>query len=102
MGIYKKSSPRLSSNFFQIALATGVLFGITYGACILINEAKSLSKKEIIFVAVFLSILHSAIEDPLLFAIYKASFTQIVIFRLIWAIIFSIIAIKFYKKIKLK
>ncbi len=82
------------------ALGTGILLGITYGAGILINESKSMSKKDIIFVAVFLSILHSVIEDPLLFVIYGASFTQIVTFRLIWAIIFAVLAVIFYERFK--
>jgi len=80
----------------SFAMGAGLLLGITYGAGVLISEAKNMSKKEILFVATFLSICHSVIEDTLLFVIYGASFTQIIAIRVVWATILSYLVVKFY------
>ncbi len=92
-----KSKLKHKNVSFGFAMGSGLFLGITYGAGILINEAKSMSKKEILFIATFLSIAHSIIEDPLLFVIYGADFTTIVAIRLLWAIIITLIVVKFYK-----
>ncbi len=92
-----KSKLKHKNVSFGFAMGAGLFLGITYGAGILINEAKSMSKKEILIIVTFLSIAHSIIEDPLLFVIYGADFTTIVAIRLLWAIIIALIVVKFYK-----
>ena len=76
------------------SLITGLILGITYGAGILIEEKKKLSKKEIFFIATFLMICHSIIEDTALFALFGASVIILVSIRLFLAIGVSFIITK--------
>lgn len=84
----KNSEKNISKPF---SLLVGVFLGITYGAGILIKEAKSgtLTKKEIFFIASFLSICHAIIEDTLLFVIFGADFTAVVVIRTVFAFVFA-------------
>jgi len=47
----------------------GIIFGIAYGAGVLIEEARSgrLSWKDIFLINVFLSVCHAVVEDTALF-----------------------------------
>jgi hypothetical protein len=83
-------------------LLVGVFLGITYGAGILIDEVKSgkMKKEDVFYVATFLMICHAIIEDTLLFVIFGADFTMVIIIRTIAAIIFSWILLKVYIKYK--
>jgi len=78
------------------SIITGIILGITYGAGILIAEKNRLSKKELLFVGTFLMIAHSLIEDPLLFVLFGANFWILVSIRVILAVIFSYLVVKFY------
>ncbi|WP_320034251.1 nucleoside recognition domain-containing protein [Halarcobacter sp.] len=93
----KKFEKNLSRNF---SIFVGVILGITYGAGILIKEAKSssLTKRDIFFIGTFLMICHAIIEDTLLFVIFNANLYIIVVFRVIAAIIFSIFLLKLYDR----
>jgi len=85
------------SKTFSIII--GFFLGITYGAAILIEESKNMKKSDIFFIATFLSICHSVIEDTLLFVIFGANFTIVVLIRLIAAIIIAYILTFLYKKV---
>lgn len=93
----KKFEKNLSRNF---SIFVGVILGITYGAGILIKEAKSnsLTKRDIFFIGTFLMICHAIIEDTLLFVIFNANLYIIVVFRVIAAILFSFLLLKLYDK----
>jgi hypothetical protein len=95
--IVQEYQQKVSASFSIIA---GLILGITYGAGILINEAKSgaLSKKEIFYIGTFLMICHSIIEDTLLFVIFGANYWILVLVRLVYAIIFSYILVKIFFK----
>ena len=56
-------------------LLTGLIFGISYGAGVLIPQARSgeLDPKQIFLVASFLGICHALVEDTLLFVAVGAS-----------------------------
>jgi len=86
----KKSQKNISKSF---SILVGVFLGITYGAGILIEEVKSnnISKKDIFYIATFLSICHAIIEDTLLFVIFGADFTMVIAIRTIGAIILAYI-----------
>jgi len=73
------------------SLTVGIFLGITYGAGILIKEVDSgkINKKDIFFIGTFLMICHAIIEDTLLFVIFGADFTMVVVIRTIAAIIIS-------------
>lgn len=64
--------------FRQVALfplLTGLIFGISYGAGVLIPQARSgeLDPKQIFLIAAFLGICHALVEDTLLFVAVGAS-----------------------------
>ena len=84
----------LSASF---SIITGIILGITYGAGVLIVEKDKLTKKELLYVGTFLMIAHSLIEDPLLFVLFGANFWVLVGIRLVLAVIFSYLVVKFYK-----
>jgi len=81
----------------SFSIITGIILGITYGAGVLIAEKDKLSKKELLYVGTFLMIAHSLIEDPLLFVLFGANFWVLVGIRLILAVVFSYLVVRFYK-----
>ena len=92
----KKSKKNISKSF---SLGVGILLGITYGAGILINEAKnkSLNREDLFYVSNFLMICHAIIEDTMLFVIFGADFTVVIIIRLSFALFLSFILLKIYQ-----
>ena len=91
-----ESQKNVSKGF---SIVVGIILGITYGAGILINEAKSeaLSKSDLFYIGTFLMICHAIIEDTLLFVIFGADFTMVIAIRTIAAIILSYIFLKIYQ-----
>ena len=77
-----------------MALVTGVLIGITYGAGVLIKEAKYMTRKQVISVCYFLMVAHAIIEDTLLFVFFGADIILLVTIRLFFAsLAFTIISL---------
>ncbi len=97
----KQSQKNVSKGF---SITVGIILGITYGAGILIKEVESgnISKDDIFYIGTFLMICHAVIEDTLLFVIFGADFTMVVVIRTIAAIIISYILLQWYKKRELK
>lgn len=93
----KESKKNVSKGF---SLMVGIFLGITYGGGILINEANSgkIQKRDIFYIGTFLMICHAIIEDTLLFVIFGADFTLVVVIRTISAIIISYILLLFYER----
>ena len=93
----KKSGKNISKNF---SIAVGVFLGITYGAGILIKEAQSssLTKNDIFYIGTFLMISHAIIEDTLLFVIFGADFTTVVVIRTIAAIFISYLMLYWFNR----
>ncbi len=69
-------------------LLSGLIFGLFYGAGLIIDFLKNsrLNAKETLAILVFLSIFHSAFEDTLLFLAAGANFFLITIPRVILAL----------------
>ena len=90
-----ESQKNVSKGF---SIVVGVILGITYGAGILIQEAKSgsISKADLFYIGTFLMICHAIIEDTLLFVIFGADFTMVIAIRTIAAIIVSYLFLKVY------
>jgi len=86
MKFIKNSKKNINKSF---SIIVGVFLGITYGAGILLSEANNLKKSDIFYIATFLMICHAIIEDTLLFVIFGADFTIVVIVRTIWALVFA-------------
>jgi len=74
-----------------VSIVAGLLLGITYGAGIIISEVEkgTLTKIDILYIATFLMICHSVIEDVLLFVIFGANGWIILTIRVILAIVVS-------------
>jgi len=91
-----ESQKNVSKGF---SILVGVILGITYGAGILIQEAKSgaISKADLFYIGTFLMICHAIIEDTLLFVIFGADFTMVIVIRTVAAIILSYIFLKMYE-----
>lgn len=68
-------------------LMTGILFGISYGAGVLIPQAQSgeLSRKQVFLTALFLCLCHAVFEDTLLFALVGANAWVVVLTRFVAA-----------------
>ena len=94
----QKYQEKVNTSF---SIMAGLILGITYGAGILIHEVKSgsLSKVDIFYIATFLMICHSVIEDVLLFVIFGANGWAVIMIRLIMAFVFSYILLKIYAMI---
>ena len=88
----------------SFSIMAGLILGITYGAGILIHEAKTgnLSKFDLFYIATFLMICHSIIEDVLLFVIFGANGWIVAAVRLVMAFVFSYILVKIYKNLEKK
>jgi hypothetical protein len=70
-------------------LMTGLIFGISYGAGVLIPQAQSgdLDKRQIFLVAAFLMICHAVFEDTLLFVVVGGTGWVMVVTRFVAAVI---------------
>lgn len=77
-------------------LLIGLLFGLSYGAGIIIESARenNLSKKDLYVLMIFLIACHAVVEDTLLFVVVGANLWLLLGLRLGTAIIISIIASK--------
>ncbi|MEA1914907.1 MAG: nucleoside recognition protein [Campylobacterota bacterium] len=93
----QESAKNVSKGF---SITVGIFLGITYGAGILIEEAKSgaISKADLFYIGTFLMICHAIIEDTLLFVIFGADFTMVIVIRTVAAIILSSLLLFFYKR----
>jgi hypothetical protein len=91
----QQSSKNISKSF---SIGVGVILGITYGAGILIKEAQSgnIKKEDLFYIGTFLMICHAIIEDTLLFVIFGADLTIVILVRIISAIIISYILLFIY------
>jgi hypothetical protein len=76
-------------------LVTGLIFGISYGAGVLIPQARSgeLDRKQIFLVAAFLTICHAVLEDTFLFVVVGGKAWVMVTARFLTALlVISILA----------
>ncbi len=104
LGIASKLSKMLNpmtrlfsmSDKAALPLLVGTIFGITYGAGVIIDASSSgrLTRQECFILGVFLSICHAVIEDTLLFAALGASAWIMVLCRLILAILITLVIVR--------
>ena len=76
-----------------IPIMTGIVFGLSYGAGVIIDAAKSgeLSYRDLYLINIFLIIFHSVFEDTAIFAVIGADAAFLIVSRLILAIIVTFI-----------
>ncbi|WP_028309182.1 nucleoside recognition domain-containing protein [Desulfitibacter alkalitolerans] len=81
-----------------LPLMAGLIFGITFGAGLIIQAVREghLSGKDIVIVNVFLALCHSLIEDTFLFVVLGASAVTLISVRLIFALIITFILARYY------
>lgn len=84
----------------SFSILVGQLLGITYGAGILIREADSghLQRRDIFFIATFLMICHSIIEDALLFVLFGANYWVIIGVRISFALSASFLLLQLFSR----
>lgn len=84
-----------------LPLMAGLIFGITFGAGLIIQAVREghLSGKDIVVVNVFLALCHSLIEDTFLFVALGASAVTLISVRLIFALIITFILVHYYDRI---
>lgn len=77
-------------------LAVGIIFGISYGAGVLIKSSEDgdLDGVSLFIVSVFLAACHAIVEDTLLFVAVGASGTIIILMRVLVALFTTIIVSK--------
>ena len=90
----KNSAKHLSKGF---SIMTGIILGVTYGAGILIKESNTLNRSDLFYIATFLSICHAIIEDTLLFVIFGADFTMVIVIRTVWALVLAYLLTSMHK-----
>ena len=94
------------AKFFNISnesifpLLIGIIFGLAYGAGIIIDstEEGNLSKRDLYVLVIFLLACHAIFEDTLIFAAVGANLWLIFTIRLIVAIIISYFAARIIDK----
>lgn len=81
-----------------LPLMAGLIFGITFGAGLIIQAVREghLSGKDIVIVNVFLALCHSLIEDTFLFVALGASAVILISVRLIFALSITFILTHHY------
>lgn len=91
----------LSSGKASIPLLAGLIFGLAYGAGIIIDSAKEeeLSQKDVYLVSVFLIACHAVVEDTLLFVPLGINVLPLLLIRLSVAIVITIITARVWKRL---
>lgn len=85
-----------------VTLLAGLLFGIAYGAGVIIQTAKeeNLSKKDIYLVSIFLVSCHAVIEDTLIFAPLGINVLYLLLVRVALALVLTIATASFWRKVE--
>lgn len=85
-----------------VTLLAGLLFGIAYGAGVIIQTAKeeNLSKKDIYLVSIFLVSCHAIIEDTLIFAPLGINVFYLLLVRVALALVLTIATASFWRKVE--
>lgn len=83
-------------------LAAGIVFGLAYGAGVMIQAAKEdgVSKKDLYLALLFLVSCHAVIEDTLLFAPLGIPIWPLLLIRLIVAILLTMIVSFVWKRVE--
>lgn len=87
MGVSKESA---------FPLAIGLVFGLAYGAGVIIQSAKegNLDKRSLILISIFLVCCHAVVEDSLIFVAIGANGFFLLTVRLVTALILTVLISK--------
>jgi hypothetical protein len=83
-----------------LTLMAGLVFGIAYGAGVMIQAAQEdgLSSRDIYLVSIFLVICHAVIEDTLLFLPVGIPLLPLLLLRIVLACVLTFIVAQFWRK----
>ena len=94
----------LSSGKTSVPLLAGIIFGLAYGAGVIIESAKeeNLSKKDLYLLSIFLVSSHAVIEDTLIFIPLGINVVPLLVIRVIVAFVITMITAKVWKRLIVK
>lgn len=81
-------------------LAAGLLFGLAYGAGVMIQAVKEdgVSKKDATLAFIFLAGCHAVVEDTLIFVPLGIPVLPLLLIRLVMAVLITVVVATFWKK----
>lgn len=81
-----------------LPLVAGLVFGISYGAGIIIHSARegTLTYRDVYMINLFLVICHSVFEDTIILAAIGTKWLPVLIFRLILASVICVLVARFW------
>ncbi len=87
-----------------VTLMAGIVFGIAFGAGVIIQAAKedNLSKKDLYLVSIFLVICHAVIEDTLIFVPLGINVLPLLLIRILLAILVTALTAKVWSMLQEK
>lgn len=85
-----------------VTLMAGLIFGIAYGAGVIIQAAKedNLSQKDLYLISIFLVACHAVVEDTLLFVPLGINVLPLLLIRLILAIVITAVTAHIWKRLE--
>ncbi len=71
----------------------GFLFGLAYGGGVIVRDTQrhNLGRRQVFLMSVFLSMVHAIVEDSLIFIALGASVFWIVVYRVLWAALVTLL-----------
>lgn len=91
----------LSTGKTSVPLLAGLIFGLAYGAGVIIDSAKeeNLEKKDLYLLSIFLVASHAVIEDTLLFIPLGINVIPLLLIRVTVAFIITMLTARVWKKL---
>ncbi|TCS81810.1 nucleoside recognition domain-containing protein [Tepidibacillus fermentans] len=91
----------LSSGKTSVPLLAGLIFGLAYGAGVIIESAKeeNLSKRDLYLLSIFLVASHAVIEDTLIFVPLGINVLYLLLIRVSVAFLITILTAKVWQRI---
>lgn len=83
-----------------ITMAAGLLFGIAFGAGVIIDQAReqAFSKRDLYIMLIFLSGCHAVVEDTLIFLPLGVPIWALLLIRIVVAIVLTIVVARMWRR----
>ncbi|GAK14666.1 nucleoside recognition domain-containing protein [Geomicrobium sp. JCM 19039] len=83
-----------------IVIGSGMIFGLIYGASVIIQEAKeqNFSERELTLLILYLAICHAVIEDTMIFLPLGVNVLWLLLFRFVGAVVLLLIVAWLWKR----
>jgi hypothetical protein len=75
----------------------GFLFGLAYGGGVILRDIRrhDLTRRQVFIMSVFLSMVHAIVEDSLIFIALGAGIFWVVVYRVVWAALVTVVVTAF-------